>query len=47
MRAALNEVMARIPAMQATPGVKAYMAEIILKAAAGGRRNYEVLVAAA
>jgi hypothetical protein len=47
MRAALNEVMATIPADQATPGVKAYMAEIILKAAAGGKTNYEVLLAAA
>jgi len=47
MRAALNEVMATIPVDQATPGVKAYMAEIILKAAAEGQTNYEVLLAAA
>jgi hypothetical protein len=47
MRAALDEVMTEIPADQATPEVKAYMAEIILKAAAAGQTNYEVLLAAA
>jgi hypothetical protein len=32
---------------QATPAVKAYLAEIILKAAAGGQTDYDVLLAAA
>ena len=47
MRAALNAVMTEIPADQATPAVKAYMAEIILGAAAAGETHYEVLLAAA
>ena len=47
MRAALDEVMATIPANQATPEVKAYMAEIILKAAARGQTHHEGLFAAA
>ena len=47
MRAALDAVMTEIPADQATPAVKAYMAEIILGAAAAGETNYEVLLAAA
>jgi hypothetical protein len=47
MRAALNAVMTKIPAHQATTEVKAYMAEIILKAAAEGQTNYHVLLAAA
>ena len=47
MRAALNEVMTKIPSDQATTEVKAYMAEIILKAAAEGQTNYQVLLAAA
>lgn len=47
MRAALDAVMTRIPANRATPEVKAYMAEIILKAAAKGQRRYESLFAAA
>ena len=47
MRAALNEVMTKIPVDQATQEVKASMAEIILKAAAEGQTNYEVLLAAA
>jgi hypothetical protein len=47
MRAALDEVMTKIPVDQATSEVKAYMAEIILKAAAAGQTNYEVLLAAA
>ena len=47
MRAALNEVMTTIPVDQATQEVKAYMVEIILKAAAAGQTNYEVLLAAA
>jgi hypothetical protein len=47
MRAALDEVMAKIPAHKATPGVKAKMAELILKAAADGQISYEDLLAAA
>jgi hypothetical protein len=47
MRAALEEVMTRIPADHATPGIKARLAEIILKAAADGETSYEGLVAAA
>lgn len=47
MRAALDEVMTRIPVDQATTGIKAHMAEFILKAAAEGQTSYEGLVAAA
>ena len=47
MRAALDEVMTRIPADQVTPGIKAHMAEFILKAAAQGQTSYEGLLAAA
>ena len=47
MRAALDEVMTRIPADQVTPGIKAHMAEFILKAAAEGQTSYEGLLAAA
>ena len=44
MRAALNAVMTQVPIDRATPGVKAYMAELILKAAAAGQTNYEDLL---
>jgi hypothetical protein len=47
MRAALDEVMTRIPADQVTPGMKAHMAEFILKAAAEGQTSYEGLLASA
>jgi hypothetical protein len=47
MRTALDEVMTKIPAEQATPGIKAYMAEFILKAAAEGQTTYDGLLAAA
>jgi hypothetical protein len=47
MRAALDAVMTKIPADQATPGIKAQMAEFILKAAAEGQTTYDGLVAAA
>ena len=47
MRMVLEEVMARVPADQATPGIKAYLAEIILKAAAQGETSYDGLIAAA
>ena len=47
MRLVLEEVMARVPAEQATVSVKAQLAEIILKAAARGVTTYDGLVAAA
>src|SRR6516165_4096001 len=47
MRAALDEVMTKIPLEQATPGIKAAMAECILKAAANGQTSYDGLIAAA
>ena len=37
MRAALDEVMTKIPLEQATPGIKASLAECILKTAAAGQ----------
>jgi hypothetical protein len=47
MRAALEEVMTRVPLEKATPGLKAHMAELILKAAAEGQTSYDGLIAAA
>lgn len=47
MRAALDEVMTRIPADQVTPGIKAHVAQVILKAAAEGQTSYEDLLASA
>jgi hypothetical protein len=47
MRAALDEVMTRIPADQATQAIKARMAEFILKTAADGQTSYDALLAAA
>jgi hypothetical protein len=47
MRAALDEVMTRIPADQATQAIKVRMAEFILKAAAEGQTSYDCLLAAA
>jgi hypothetical protein len=47
MRAALDEVITRIPADRATAEIKARMAEIILKTAADGQTSYEGLLAAA
>ena len=47
MRAALDEVMTRIPAEQATATFKVHMVEFILKAAAQGQITYEGLLAAA
>jgi hypothetical protein len=47
MRAALEEVMTRVPLDQATPGIKAQLAECILKAAAEGHTSYDGLLAAA
>jgi len=47
MRSVLEEVMTRVPAEHATPGIKVHLAEIILKAAAQGVTSYDGLVAAA
>jgi hypothetical protein len=47
MRAVLDEVMTKIPVEQVTPGVKAHMAEVILKAAAQGQTSYDALLASA
>ena len=47
MRAALDEVMTRVPLEKATPALKAQMAELILKAAAEGQTTYDGLLAAA
>jgi hypothetical protein len=47
MRAALEAVMAKIPADQSVFGVKAALAESILKAAAHGQTSFDGLVASA
>jgi hypothetical protein len=47
MRAALDEVMTKVPLEQATPGIKAALAEYILKAAADGHTDYQTLIAVA
>ena len=47
MRAALEEVMAKIPANDSIFGLKAAMAEVILKAAANGETSFDGLVASA
>jgi hypothetical protein len=47
MRMVLEEVMARVPIDQATPGIKAHLAEIILKAAAQGETSHDGLIAVA
>jgi len=47
MRMVLEEVMTRVPMDQATPGIKAHLAEIILKTAAQGETSYDGLIAAA
>ena len=47
MRSVLEEVMTRVPVEQATPGIKAHLAEIILKAAAQGETSYDGLIVAA
>ena len=46
MRMVLEEVMTRVPAEQVTPGIKAHVAEIILKTAAQGVTSYDGLIAA-
>jgi len=45
MRTVLDEVMTKIPLDQVTPGIKAHMAELILKAAAEGQTTYDGLLA--
>ena len=47
MRVVLDEVMARVPTEQATPAIKAHLAEIILKTAARGETSHDGLIAAA
>ena len=47
MRSVLEDAMAHVPAEQATTVTKAYLAEFILQAAAGGLTNYEGLITAA
>ena len=47
MRMVLEEVMTRVPMDQATPGIKAHLAEIILKSAAQGETSYDGLITAA
>jgi hypothetical protein len=43
MRAALEEIMQRVPVEYSTPATKAYLAECILKAAAQGQTSYAAL----
>jgi hypothetical protein len=47
MRAALEEVMTKVPLEQSTSAVKAHLAHCILKAAAEGQTSYDSLIAAA
>ena len=47
MRAVLEEAMTSVPLEQATPGIKAHVAECILRAAAQGQTTYDGLLAAA
>ena len=47
MRAALDEVMTKLPPEKATPSIKAYLAECMLKDAAEGQTSYESLMAEA
>jgi hypothetical protein len=47
MRSVLEDAMAQVPAEQATTVTKTYLAEFILKAAAGGLTNYDGLITAA
>ena len=47
MRTVLDEVMTKIPVDQATPGVKAHVAEFILKAASEGQTSHDGLLASA
>ena len=47
MRDALDAVMTKVPMSDATPGLKAHLAEVILQAPAQGLTSYDSLVAAA
>ena len=47
MRAALEEVMTKVPSEYSTSTTKVYLAEVILKAAAQGQTGHNELVAAA
>jgi hypothetical protein len=47
MRDVLEMAMSHVPLEQATPGVKARLAECILKAAAEGQTSYDDLMAVA
>jgi hypothetical protein len=47
MRAVLEEAMTKVPLEQANAGIKAHLAECILKAAAEGHTSYEGLIASA
>jgi hypothetical protein len=44
MKSVLEDAMTQVPAEQATTVTKAYLAEFILKAAAGGLTSYEDLI---
>ena len=46
MRDVLEDVMTKVPLEYATPAVKAFLAECILKAAAQGHTSYGELMAA-
>ena len=45
MKSAFEEVMTRVPSEYSTIGVKAYLADHILRAAARGQTSYDELVA--
>jgi hypothetical protein len=47
MRAALEDVVTRLPIDHVTPAIKAQIAQVILKAAAEGQTSHDGLVAAA
>jgi hypothetical protein len=47
MRAVLDEATSKVPVDQSAPGIKAHLAEFILKAAADGETSYEGLLSAA
>lgn len=47
MRSVLEDAMTKVPAEQATTITKAYLAECILNAAAGGVTSYEGFITAA
>ena len=47
MRAALEEVMTKVPLEQSTSAVKAHLAQCILNAPAEGQTSYDSLIGAA